>query len=46
MAKGVDAVALRIRDLAKEHEIPIVEDPPLARGSLGGRHSRGPNPRQ
>ncbi len=31
LAKGVDAVALRIRELAKENEVPIVEDPPLAR---------------
>ena len=31
IAKGVDAVALRIRELAQEHGIPIVEDPPLAR---------------
>jgi len=32
VAKGTDDVALRIRELAKEHDIPIVEDPPLARG--------------
>lgn len=31
VAKGVDAVAFRIRDLAGEHDIPIVENPPLAR---------------
>lgn len=31
LAKGVDEVALRIREMAKEHDIPIVEDPPLAR---------------
>lgn len=31
LAKGVDDVALRIRALAEEHEIPIVENPPLAR---------------
>jgi flagellar biosynthesis protein FlhB len=31
VAKGVDALALRIREVAKEHEIPIVENPPLAR---------------
>ena len=24
-------MALRIREVAKEHDIPIVEDPPLAR---------------
>ncbi len=32
MAKGVDAVAAKIREVAKEHGIPIVENPPLARG--------------
>lgn len=31
VAKGVDAVALRIRELAKEHRVPVVENPPLAR---------------
>ena len=31
VAKGVDAVALRIREVAGEHEVPIIEDPPLAR---------------
>lgn len=31
-AKGQDAVALRIRALAEEHDVPIVENPPLARG--------------
>lgn len=31
VAKGVDLLAKRIRDLATEHEIPIVENPPLAR---------------
>ena len=31
VAKGVDAVALRIREVAEEHGIPIVEDQPLAR---------------
>lgn len=31
VAKGVDTVAFRIRDVAKEHDIPIVENPPLAR---------------
>ena len=32
MAKGVDKAAQRIREIAKEHGIPIVENPPLARG--------------
>ncbi len=31
VAKGADLVAKRIRDIATEHEIPIVENPPLAR---------------
>ena len=31
LAKGVDAVALRIREVAREHGVPIVEDVPLAR---------------
>ncbi len=31
VAKGVDAVAARIREVATEHGIPLYEDPPLAR---------------
>ena len=31
VAKGVDAVAFRIREVAKANDIPIVENPPLAR---------------
>jgi len=31
LAKGADDVAFRIRQLAKEHDVPIVENPPLAR---------------
>jgi flagellar biosynthetic protein FlhB len=31
VAKGADLVAFRIRELADEHEVPIVENPPLAR---------------
>ncbi len=31
VAKGTDAVALRIREVAKEAGVPIVESPPLAR---------------
>ncbi|MEA1937513.1 MAG: flagellar biosynthesis protein FlhB [Pseudomonadota bacterium] len=31
LAKGADAVAARIRTLALEHDIPIIEEPPLAR---------------
>lgn len=31
VAKGIDNVALKIREIAEEHNIPIVENPPLAR---------------
>jgi flagellar biosynthetic protein FlhB len=30
-AKGADLMARRIRELAREHDIPILENPPLAR---------------
>ena len=32
VAKGIDNLALKIRQVAEEHDIPIVENPPLARG--------------
>lgn len=31
VAKGADLMAKRIRDLAAEHDVPVVENPPLAR---------------
>ena len=31
VAKGLDAVALKIRAIAEEHDVPIIENPPLAR---------------
>jgi flagellar biosynthetic protein FlhB len=31
VAKGADLIAAKIREIAKEHDIPIVENPPLAR---------------
>jgi flagellar biosynthetic protein FlhB len=31
VAKGVDAIALRIREVAKAHDVAIIENPPLAR---------------
>lgn len=31
IAKGVDDVAFRIREIAAEHDVPLLEDPPLAR---------------
>ena len=30
LAKGTDELALRIREVAAEHSIPVVENPPLA----------------
>ena len=47
VAKGTDALALRIREVAKEHDVPMVENPPLARAPIRLRRSRrvdpGPN---
>jgi flagellar biosynthetic protein FlhB len=31
VAKGVDLIAQKIREVARQHGIPIVENPPLAR---------------
>jgi flagellar biosynthetic protein FlhB len=31
VAKGADLVAARIRDVARQHDVPIVENPPVAR---------------
>jgi flagellar biosynthetic protein FlhB len=31
VAKGVDFLARRIREIALEHDVPIIENPPLAR---------------
>ena len=31
VAKGVDESAMRIREIAKEHDVPIVQNPPLTR---------------
>jgi flagellar biosynthetic protein FlhB len=36
LAKGVDDVAQRIKEIAKESKVPIVENPPLARALHGG----------
>jgi flagellar biosynthesis protein FlhB len=36
VAKGADQVALRIRQVATEHNVPIVENPPLARALFAG----------
>jgi len=31
IAKGSDFVAMRIREIAREHDVPIIENPPVAR---------------
>lgn len=31
VAKGMDALALKIRAIAEENDVPVIEDPPLAR---------------
>lgn len=31
VAKGLDEVALKIREIAEENNVPVIEDPPLAR---------------
>ena len=31
VAKGCDLIALRIREVAEAHRVPIIENPPLAR---------------
>jgi flagellar biosynthetic protein FlhB len=31
IAKGADLVAMKIREIARSHEIPIIENPPVAR---------------
>jgi flagellar biosynthesis protein FlhB len=31
VAKGADAVALKIREIAREHDVPVLENKPLAR---------------
>lgn len=46
LAKGVDDVALRIREVAEEHDIPIVEDPPLARALFATADVDEPIPRE
>lgn len=46
LAKGVDAVAQRIREAAQEHDVPIVEDPPLARALFATAEIDEPIPRE
>ena len=35
VAKGVDKIALKIRETAEEHNVPVIENPPLARSLHG-----------
>jgi flagellar biosynthetic protein FlhB len=35
VAKGQDLIALKIRELAQENKVPIIENPPLARALYG-----------
>ncbi|MBX9745599.1 MAG: flagellar biosynthesis protein FlhB [Hyphomonadaceae bacterium] len=46
LAMGVDAVAQRIREVAQEHDIPIVEDPPLARALFATAEIDQPIPKE
>ena len=36
LAKGSDAVALRIREVAEENDVPVITNPPLARALYAG----------
>ncbi len=36
VAKGLDALALKIREVAQAHAVPVVENPPLARALHAG----------
>jgi len=36
VAKGVDHLAMRIRKVAKANDVPLVENPPLARALYAG----------
>ncbi len=36
VAKGADLVAQRIRDIAEENGVPVIENPPLARALYAG----------
>ena len=46
LAMGVDAVAARIREIAEAHDIPIVENPPLARALFATAEIDQPIPRE
>ncbi len=46
LAKGADAVAEKIKEVAREHDIPIVEEPPLARALFATADIDAPIPRE
>lgn len=46
LAKGVDEVAAKIREAAAEHDIPLIEDPPLARALFASADIDAPIPRE
>jgi flagellar biosynthetic protein FlhB len=46
VAKGVDAVALKIREVGKEADVPIIENPPLARALFATAEIDQPIPRE
>jgi flagellar biosynthetic protein FlhB len=46
VAKGVDEIALKIRETAEAHNVPVVEDPPLARALFGAAELDQPIPRE
>lgn len=41
VAKGADWMALRIREIAKAHNVPVIENPPLARALYREVDARG-----
>lgn len=45
LGKGADSLALRIREVAKEHNVPIVENVPLARALYSTVKEGAPIPR-
>ena len=46
VAKGADLVAAQIRELAREHKVPILEQPPLARALFYSTKLGGEVPRE
>jgi flagellar biosynthesis protein FlhB len=44
LAKGADLIALKIRAIAEAHDIPVIEDKPLARSLYGAVEAERPIP--